>query len=244
MKAEDCIKKASEYYHCGMFELALETVGKALTLEENNAAGWLNRGVMLERLGRHEEALEAYSKSLAIDDANADAWFNKSITLARLERYADALAAVDRAIDLQSGDAGTWNFKSDILSRLGRDDDAEAARQKALQIASCNGANNRCAIDQTRLVGKYVLIGLTTLDDECVVDQKQIHGYVSRFDEREGIAIKIAHSGKECVFPPDLSSLKLARPGEYRLKTTGEVVIDPDLIATWYVIQNTVTGQF
>ncbi len=237
MKAEDYIKKASEYYHCGMFERALESVERALSLDEKNADGWLNKGVTLEGLERHEEALAAFSKSLEIDDTNADTWFNESVTLARLERYSDALAAIDRVIELQTGDAEAWDFKRNILNRLGRDDDAEA-HDNVSQTASDNETNNRSIIDRTQLVGKYLLVGLTTLNDECVVDQKQIHGYISRFDESEGIVIKLAHSEKEYAFPPDLSALKTAHPGKYHLKTTGEIVVDPDLTATWYVIQS------
>jgi len=36
--------------------------------------------------------------------------------------------------------------------------------------------------------------------------------------------------------PPDLRSLKPAPAGEYRLRATGEIVRDPDYLATWVVV--------
>jgi len=35
------------------------------------------------------------------------------------------------------------------------------------------------------------------------------------------------------TLPPDLSSTKRAPRGEYKLHSTGEIVVDPDFIATW-----------
>jgi len=37
--------------------------------------------------------------------------------------------------------------------------------------------------------------------------------------------------------PPDLDAIAPAKPGEYRLKSTGEIVVDTDFLATWEVRQ-------
>ena len=39
--------------------------------------------------------------------------------------------------------------------------------------------------------------------------------------------------GTDFTLPPDLSSTKRARQGEYKLRSTGEVVVNPDFLATW-----------
>ena len=42
--------------------------------------------------------------------------------------------------------------------------------------------------------------------------------------------IERADTGVRVVLPPQL---QVAAKGEYRLRTTGEVVCDPDYLATW-----------
>ena len=39
--------------------------------------------------------------------------------------------------------------------------------------------------------------------------------------------------GTDFTLPPDLNSTKRARQGEYKLRSTGEVVVNPDFLATW-----------
>jgi hypothetical protein len=86
------------------------------------------------------------------------------------------------------------------------------------------------------LVGKYLLIGITFLDEnEEVIEQFQTHGPVISADDLDGIVIeKPGGSGAFCV-PPDRRSLSPARKGQYRLRATGEIVDDPDYVSTWTV---------
>ena len=84
------------------------------------------------------------------------------------------------------------------------------------------------------LVGKRVLVGLTYLHaDETLDEQRQVHGVVTRADE-SGVAIELPDGG-EFTLPPDLRPYRPAPPGEYRLRSTGEVVVDPDYTAAWTV---------
>jgi hypothetical protein len=97
------------------------------------------------------------------------------------------------------------------------------------------------AFDRDRaaaLIGKHVLIGVTTVDhDGKVLEQKQMHGTIALVDERRGVKIELkgARDGEEYWLPPDLSSFEDAPPGEYRLRSNGEVVVDPDLLSSWTV---------
>lgn len=49
-------------------------------------------------------------------------------------------------------------------------------------------------------------------------------------DPGEGIALRLegARAGETYRLPPDLRAFAPAPPGEYRLRETGEVVVDPD----------------
>lgn len=57
-------------------------------------------------------------------------------------------------------------------------------------------------------------------------------GYCVISADKQGIVIKQC-SGELLPLPPDLSSTEKAAPGEYTLRATGEVVVDPDYLATW-----------
>lgn len=85
-------------------------------------------------------------------------------------------------------------------------------------------------------IGKHLLIGITYLDHEgAFIEQKQFHGVIVRINESEGIVIKLHDSELEYKLPPDLNSLQPAPKGEYRLRSTGEIVTDPDYLTTWTV---------
>lgn len=87
-------------------------------------------------------------------------------------------------------------------------------------------------ISHEELVGKVLLVGITyyTADNE-LVEQKQFYGRVIRSCDKE-VCIQ-QNNGKELSLPGDLGSTKRARTGEYRLRSTGEVVVNPDFLSTW-----------
>lgn len=91
-------------------------------------------------------------------------------------------------------------------------------------------------ITHADLSGKVLLVGITyyTKNNE-LLEQKQFHGIVTEANA-ELIRIKQA-DGTFFTLPPDLSSTKRARPGEYKLRSTGEIVVNPDFLATWNVVR-------
>jgi len=88
------------------------------------------------------------------------------------------------------------------------------------------------------LIGKYVLVGITYLTASGDFDrQEQFHGRVISADERKGISIALegARSGETKWLPPVTNTFKAAPKGDYRLLSTGEVVVDPDFTTQWTV---------
>jgi hypothetical protein len=91
------------------------------------------------------------------------------------------------------------------------------------------------------LVGKTVLIGLTfTTAEGEVMEQLQRHGVIESADPEEGMAVRLIGPGQSWdrelyTLPPDLSSLSEAAPGAYRLRSTGETIVDPDFMSTWEI---------
>jgi hypothetical protein len=85
-------------------------------------------------------------------------------------------------------------------------------------------------------IGKHILIGLTYHDHEDnFIEQKQLHGVIVRVDEVQGIVVKLHNSEEEYKLPPDLRSFKEAPKGKFKLHSTGEIIINPDLLTTWIV---------
>ena len=89
--------------------------------------------------------------------------------------------------------------------------------------------------EHSEYLGKHILVGMTYIDhNDTLVEQIQFHGTITRITE-EGIFIDRADGTGEFSLPPDLDSLHPAKAGEYRLRSTGEVVVDPDYLSTWTV---------
>jgi hypothetical protein len=84
------------------------------------------------------------------------------------------------------------------------------------------------------LLGATVLVGVTRMLPRGP-EHEQVFGEVSSADRVHGICIELSGSraGEVCWLPPDLRGFAKARPGDYRLRSTGEIVTDPDYTATW-----------
>ena len=94
---------------------------------------------------------------------------------------------------------------------------------------------NNFDVDSAELLGACVVVGITRLDHGGrVVEQSQFHGRIVRATRVEGIVVVNA-AGEELKLPPDRGAFIPADPGDYRLRSTGEVVVDPDYTVTWTV---------
>jgi hypothetical protein len=88
------------------------------------------------------------------------------------------------------------------------------------------------------LIGKYVLVGITCVAaDGNVTSQEQLHGRVTKAEQTVGITIACegARAGETFVLPPDPKSFHPAGPGRYALRSTGEVVENPDMTTSWTI---------
>jgi hypothetical protein len=94
-----------------------------------------------------------------------------------------------------------------------------------------------------RMVGKRVLVGKTYVRGESVLQHVQFHGVIEEASESQGFALRRADTGGIEWLPPDMRSFRQAPPGEYRLRTTGEVVLDPDAFSSWIIERETVEQE-
>ena len=88
--------------------------------------------------------------------------------------------------------------------------------------------------DAQDLIGKTVLIGLTNYEaNGALVGHEQMFGTVKAVDDRN-VEIEL-DDGKLYYLPPDTSPFHIADRGEYRLRSTGKIVNDPDYICTYSI---------
>src|SRR4051794_18390118 len=77
------------------------------------------------------------------------------------------------------------------------------------------------------LIGKHVIVGLTHFNaDGSVRNKVQMHGRITAVDAL--VTMRLHGSDEEFTLPYDFESFEPAEPGEYRLRSTGEVVVNPD----------------
>lgn len=88
------------------------------------------------------------------------------------------------------------------------------------------------------LVGCLVLVGITyRFPDGSVSEQRQLFGHVRGVDRERGIELRLAgsYTGKTYWLPPDTTAFRAAPTGQYRLKSTGDVINDPDYTCAWTI---------
>ncbi|MBQ8002742.1 MAG: hypothetical protein IJ297_04805 [Clostridia bacterium] len=90
------------------------------------------------------------------------------------------------------------------------------------------------AFSENELLGKVILVGFTyyTADDEFV-ERKQFCGEV--FKVLENTIWLRQKDGSEFSIPNDQEAIEDAPEGEYTLRSTGEVVVNPDYLSTWNI---------
>jgi len=86
------------------------------------------------------------------------------------------------------------------------------------------------------LDGALVLVGITQIGPEDT-EQSQFYGTVIEVSQQDGVLMWLEgkRAGETFRLPPDLDAFEPAPPGEYRLRTTGETVSDPDYTTSWTI---------
>jgi hypothetical protein len=81
-------------------------------------------------------------------------------------------------------------------------------------------------------IGRTLLLGVTHtgLDGE-LRRQEQLVGTIMVVDFDEGIVVSCEPDGRTFVLPGDPAWVEKAPPAEYRLRSTGQVVTNPDYLA-------------
>ncbi|MES2136728.1 MAG: hypothetical protein V4502_06670 [Pseudomonadota bacterium] len=91
-------------------------------------------------------------------------------------------------------------------------------------------------IEPTQVDGKRILVGITREHVSGKVSQEQFVG-VARIEDGNDLCLIVIEcaDGETREYPFDNRALTKAAPGEYRLRSSGEIVNNPDYLMTWIV---------
>lgn len=92
-------------------------------------------------------------------------------------------------------------------------------------------------IEPADLEEAIILVGITRMMPDGDYDQEQFSGIASIALQSNGVnLVRIAcDDGQTHEYPFDPRTLERAPPGEYRLRSTGQVIVDPHYLMTWTV---------
>jgi hypothetical protein len=92
-----------------------------------------------------------------------------------------------------------------------------------------------------KLAGSIVLVGITYVDkDNKPCEQLEFYGIVLSAKRSRGIAIECQNEkkrGETFWLPPQIDVFQPAPRGTYRLRSTGEVIVDPDYTCSYTIIK-------
>jgi hypothetical protein len=86
------------------------------------------------------------------------------------------------------------------------------------------------------LLGQYALVGITRIeaDGKTVRSKDQYHGrIVEVIPSGVTIACEGHWQGETITVPADQEAFHPARPAQYKLKSTGEMIDNPDVLTSW-----------
>jgi len=177
-------------------------------------------------LARLQESVEVQLRVVAYDKKKgADLWDNEAIWV-RLTR-ADSKECVGQ-ITISGVDADGFRVGDEIRFSKDRIFDVWEVGEKGELLPNRGKARF--------IRGKDVIVGLTYLSSDGKLQERmQFHGTIEIANTAKGIGIRRVGHDDLFTLPPDFRSVQPARPGTYRLKSTGEVVEDPVLECTWTI---------
>jgi tetratricopeptide (TPR) repeat protein len=121
-------------YQGGDYDAAIESIGAAIRLRNDNASYQYNLGNALMARGRIDNAIVCYERALAMDPRLADAHNNLGIALVERGRIDDAVAHYERALMVSPGHVNAHSNLGVAFVQQGRIEEAVAHYTQVLAI--------------------------------------------------------------------------------------------------------------
>ncbi len=142
------------------------------------------------------------------------------------------------------------NFRAEAISDLGKKFEAEEVIFIAPHDPKVEGRSTRADLppfDQQvadSFVGKKLLIEVTILDHEGnFLELRQSYGKITGASERMGFELEQLAGTEYLISLPDWRKFKPAGSGEYKIRSTGEVLTGVDLVYAFTVRRSRPAGK-
>ncbi|MCI0714333.1 MAG: tetratricopeptide repeat protein [Chloroflexi bacterium] len=99
-------------WQMGTIEIALDFYDRAITLNEENAVFFNNRGHVLSELERYDEAIADYDRAIGLDPNVALPYVNRGNAYWDIGEYELAVADYSRALEIDPLDPFTWSNRA------------------------------------------------------------------------------------------------------------------------------------
>ncbi len=180
-------------FETGNLELAVDLVGKAVSLHPSNALYHRNQGELCRRLGRLDEAVIEGRRASELAPQDVDSHFNLGLALSDLGDWPEAIASYHRALALRPDHGLTWNNLGVALERCGQRTEAMQSYAKATQL------NPTHVEAQFNLAVMYRQAGRRNEAGHCF---RLVQDLAPGFAERKGLA---PDSPVASIQPPQVS---------------------------------------
>jgi tetratricopeptide (TPR) repeat protein len=107
--AEDYFNKAGDYYENEQYQLAIDNVTEAITINPDYADAYYNRGFVYAHLENYTAAIADFTSAIKIDPDAADAYVNRGI--AKEKSGQSYCSDYKKACDLGDNECCEWYYK-------------------------------------------------------------------------------------------------------------------------------------
>lgn len=121
-------------YHVQQYQIAILDFDKAIELNPNFAAPYVNRGVSKKMLGRYQEAIQDFDQAIKLNPNHFLFYYYRGSTKFQLDQYATAITDLDKAIELNPADAESYLVRGSTKKYLKQHELAILDLNKAIEL--------------------------------------------------------------------------------------------------------------
>ncbi|MEG4068174.1 tetratricopeptide repeat protein [Microcoleus sp. Pol11C2] len=104
-----------------------------LLYESNNAAAWMNLGIIYYQTERYQAAIDTLAKSLELDPSKSMVYYSLGLALEKASHYQQAIEAYRQTIELNPKHIDAYNNLGNILLKIGQIQESENIYRQAIQ---------------------------------------------------------------------------------------------------------------
>lgn len=131
---DDWFWKGVEARNEKRYDLALEFITKAISLNQSIDNYYITRGVCYDELGKYEKSIQDYDQAIQINPKNDIPWNNRGLAKNYIGKYQEAIKDLDEATRLNPGHDVAWNNRGLAKDNLGNHEEAIQDYTEAIRL--------------------------------------------------------------------------------------------------------------